>query len=131
MNDDSPRGTRMRGVSRRRFITGTGSLLGSAALTGQVAPAHAAAAASEAAVIEPGAHVPALVIGTGYGGSVAALRLAQAGVDVHMVEMGMAWDTPGSDGRIFANPHHRSCADGRERRVDAGRVWRVGPVFRR
>jgi cholesterol oxidase len=109
MNDDSPRGARMKGVSRRRFITGTGSLLGSAALAGQVVPAHAAPAA--AAVIEPGAHVPALVIGTGYGGSVAALRLAQAGVDVHMVEMGMAWDTPGPDGKIFANttsPDYRS-----------------------
>jgi hypothetical protein len=47
-----------------------------------------------------------LVIGTGYGGSVTALRLAQAGVDVHMVEMGMAWDTPGSDGKIFANMTH-------------------------
>ncbi|MFD9323396.1 GMC oxidoreductase [Streptomyces sp. NPDC060053] len=118
MNDDSPRGMRLRGVSRRRFITGTGSLLGSAALAGQVVPAHAAttataaaAAAAAAAVIEPGAHVPALVIGTGYGGSVAALRLAQAGVAVHMVEMGMAWDTPGSDGKIFANttsPDYRS-----------------------
>ncbi|MEU5700649.1 GMC oxidoreductase [Streptomyces aurantiacus] len=110
MNDDSPHGTRMRGVSRRRFIAGTGSLLGSAALAGQVVPAHAATATA-AAVIEPGAHVPALVIGTGYGGSVAALRLAQAGVDVHMVEMGMAWDTPGPDGKIFANttsPDHRS-----------------------
>ncbi|WP_314408783.1 GMC oxidoreductase [Streptomyces kroppenstedtii] len=110
MNDHSPRGTDLRGVSRRRFITGTGSFLGSAALAGQLTPAHAATATA-AAVIEPGAHVPALVIGTGYGGSVAALRLAQAGVDVHMVEMGMAWDTPGSDGKIFANttsPDHRS-----------------------
>ena len=53
----------------------------------------------------------ALVIGTGYGGSVAALRLAQAGVGVHMIEMGMAWDTPGSDGKIFCTttaPDHRS-----------------------
>ncbi|WP_327180829.1 GMC oxidoreductase [Streptomyces sp. NBC_01334] len=110
MNDDSPRGRRLRGVSRRRFITGTGSLLGSAALAGQVVPAHAATTAATA-VIEPGAHVPVLVIGTGYGGSVAALRLAQAGVDVHMIEMGMAWDTPGSDGKIFANttsPDYRS-----------------------
>lgn len=41
----------------------------------------------------------------------AALRLAQAGVDVHMVEMGMSWDTPGPDGRVFANttrPDYRS-----------------------
>lgn len=51
------------------------------------------------------------MIGSGYGGSVTALRLAQAGVDVHMVEMGTAWDTPGSDGKVFANttsPDYRS-----------------------
>ncbi|MFG2000894.1 GMC oxidoreductase [Spirillospora sp. NPDC048911] len=57
--------------------------------------------AAAAAPIGNGVHVPALVVGTGYGGSVAALRLAQAGVDVYMIEMGMAWDTPGSDGKIF------------------------------
>ncbi|SMF68367.1 cholesterol oxidase [Streptomyces sp. Amel2xC10] len=116
MNDNSPRETRQRGVSRRGFIAGTGSLLGSAALAGHTLPAHAATTATPAtatptAVIDPGAHVPVLVIGTGYGGSVAALRLAQAGVDVHMVEMGMAWDTPGPDGKIFANttsPDYRS-----------------------
>ncbi|MGW7427925.1 GMC oxidoreductase [Streptomyces sp. NPDC054861] len=61
--------------------------------------------------VPPGAHLPVLVIGTGYGGSVAALRLAQAGIAVHMVEMGMSWDTPGADGKIFANttkPDYRS-----------------------
>jgi cholesterol oxidase len=80
------------------------------ALTGH-ATAAPSATATAADVITPGAHVPALVIGTGYGGSVAALRLAQAGVDVHMIEMGMAWDTPGPDGKIFANttsPDQRS-----------------------
>jgi len=110
MHDDSPREGRPGGVSRRRFMTGTGSLFGSAALAGHMVPAHAVTAAP-ATVIEPGAHVPALVIGTGYGGSVTALRLAQAGVDVHMVEMGMAWDAPGPDGKIFANttsPDYRS-----------------------
>ncbi|WP_101789969.1 GMC oxidoreductase [Nonomuraea indica] len=94
------------GVSRRGFIAGTGSLLGAAALAGR-APAAQARTTS----ISSGAHVPALVIGTGYGGSVAALRLAQAGVDVHMIEMGRAWDTPGSDGKIFCNtrePDYRS-----------------------
>ncbi|WP_438289887.1 GMC oxidoreductase [Streptomyces sp. HUAS TT7] len=98
------------GVSRRRFIAGTGSILGAAALVGHGTAAHAATVA-QAAPIGDGAHVPVLVIGTGYGGSVAALRLAQAGVDVQMIEMGMAWDTPGSDGKIFCNttaPDYRS-----------------------
>ncbi|SDO63515.1 cholesterol oxidase [Lentzea jiangxiensis] len=95
----------LKGPSRRSFITGTSSIFGVAALGGVVPVAQAAASIADAAV------VPALVIGTGYGGSVAALRLAQAGVDVHMVEMGMAWDTPGADGKVFANtttPDQRS-----------------------
>ncbi|MFI1396013.1 GMC oxidoreductase [Streptomyces sp. NPDC020681] len=107
MSDSVKRGTGSDGVSRRRFIAGTGSILGAVALTGH----HTAAQAAATAVITPGAHVPVLVIGTGYGGSVAALRLAQAGVNVHMIEMGMAWDTPGSDGKIFCNtttPDYRS-----------------------
>ncbi|WP_431898423.1 GMC oxidoreductase [Nonomuraea sp. bgisy101] len=104
------RSTGPRDLSRRGFIAGTGSILGVAALTGRAGAARAQAVAS-APPIANGAHVPALVVGTGYGGSVAALRLAQAGVDVHMIEMGMAWDTPGPDGKIFCNtlePDHRS-----------------------
>ncbi|MBC2905325.1 GMC oxidoreductase [Streptomyces cupreus] len=92
-----------RGLSRRRFIGRTGSIIGAAALGAFDLP--------NAAALEPGAQVTALVIGTGYGGSVTALRLAQAGVDVHMVEMGMAWDSPGTDGKVFANtisPDYRS-----------------------
>ena len=83
-------------VSRRLFLAGTGSILASAALAGR-----AAAAPSQPAAITDGARVSALVIGSGYGGSVAALRLAQAGVDVHMVEMGKAWDTPGADASLY------------------------------
>ncbi|MGW3654971.1 GMC oxidoreductase [Streptomyces sp. NPDC005151] len=102
MSDSTMHNAGPKDVSRRRFITGTGSILGAVALAGHTTPAQAGVG-SAAAPIDSGAHVPALVIGTGYGGSVAALRLAQAGVDVHMIEMGMAWDTPGPDGRIFAN----------------------------
>ncbi|WP_374117397.1 GMC oxidoreductase [Streptomyces sp. RKAG293] len=104
------RGNGSGGVSRRRFIVGTGSILGAVTLSARVSAAQAAATPA-AAVIDNGAHVPVLVIGTGYGGSVAALRLAQAGVNVQMIEMGMAWDTPGSDGKIFCNttsPDNRS-----------------------
>ncbi|MYT19864.1 GMC family oxidoreductase, partial [Streptomyces sp. SID7760] len=114
MSDKALHKSGSEGISRRGFIAGTSSILGAAALAGQITPAQARAAASTEAAAGPidnGAHVPALVIGTGYGGSVAALRLAQAGVDVHMIEMGMAWDTPGSDGKIFCNtttPDQRS-----------------------
>ncbi len=89
------------GTTRRQLIVRTGSIIGAAAITGQVAASPARAAAN----------LPALVIGTGYGGAVAALRLAQAGIDVRMVEMGLPWDTPGTDGKIFANtrsPDYRS-----------------------
>lgn len=102
MNDNRKLGRGAAGVSRRGFIAGTGSILGVSALGGHAVAARVAATPA-AGSIDPGAHVPALVIGTGYGGSVAALRLAEAGVNVHMIEMGMAWDTPDSDGRIFAN----------------------------
>lgn len=102
MSDSAMHSNSSKGFSRRTFITGTGSILGVAALAGRAGAAQPTAAAS-AASIPSGAHVPALVIGTGYGGCVAALRLAQAGVDVHMIEMGMSWDTPGPDGKIFAN----------------------------
>ncbi|HVK28840.1 MAG TPA: GMC oxidoreductase [Nocardioides sp.] len=94
MSNSTPQSGRM---SRRGFLTSTGAALGIASVglpTLGAAPARAAA-------ISNGASVPALVIGTGYGGAVAALRLAQAGVPVEMVEMGMSWDTPGSDGKIF------------------------------
>ncbi|WP_183101192.1 GMC oxidoreductase [Nocardioides pelophilus] len=90
-------------LSRRTFLTGAGAAVGVAA----VGLPRTAAAAD----IPNGASVPVLVIGTGYGGAVTALRLAEAGVDVQMVEMGMAWDTPGADGKIFSTttaPDHRS-----------------------
>ncbi|RFC70039.1 GMC oxidoreductase [Streptomyces sp. AcE210] len=102
MSGSTTRAIGSRNVSRRTFIAGTGSILSAAALSAHAPAAHAATA-PVTAPIDSGAHVRALVVGTGYGGSVAALRLAQAGVDVHMIEMGMAWDTPGPDGKIFAN----------------------------
>ncbi len=45
----------------------------------------------------------ALIVGSGYGASVTALRLVQAGVRVTMLEMGRAWDKPGKDGKIFCS----------------------------
>ncbi|MBJ7478461.1 GMC oxidoreductase [Rhodococcus sp. (in: high G+C Gram-positive bacteria)] len=59
------------------------------------------AGAAPRRALNDGDRVPALVIGSGYGGAVAALRLTQAGIDTHMVEMGKSWTTPGSDGKVF------------------------------
>ncbi|MFD6967063.1 GMC oxidoreductase [Streptomyces sp. NPDC059979] len=108
MGDKPLSGNRSNGLSRRGFLGRTGSIIGAVALAGHITPAQAAAPPGP---IADGARVPVLVIGTGYGGSVAALRLAQAGVDVQMIEMGMSWDTPGSDGKIFpkvTTPDYRS-----------------------
>ncbi|AHH95612.1 GMC oxidoreductase [Kutzneria viridogrisea] len=41
-----------------------------------------------------GGFVPALVIGSGYGASVTALRLGEAGIDTLVLEMGRLWDGP-------------------------------------
>lgn len=94
-------------ISRRRFLIGTGSTLGALAFPSLATRAAAAAGTA----IASGDHVPALVIGSGYGGAVAALRLTQAGIRTHIVEMGQNWTTPGSNGKIFCdmlNPDGRS-----------------------
>lgn len=87
------------GVSRRGFMAATGVILGAA--TAGVLASKVPAQALPTKVLADGDKVPALVIGSGYGGSVAALRLAQAGIDVAIVEMGMSWTQPGSDGKVF------------------------------
>ncbi len=46
-------------------------------------------------------HYPAIVIGSGYGGGVSALRLGQAGVETLVLERGRLWDTPDADGKRF------------------------------
>ncbi len=64
-------------------------------LAAAVAESSAAATATE--------RVRALVVGTGYGGAVTALRLAERGIPVTMLEMGQLWNTPGADGKVFCN----------------------------
>ncbi|HEY2504010.1 MAG TPA: GMC oxidoreductase [Mycobacterium sp.] len=41
-------------------------------------------------------------MGSGYGGGVSALRLAQAGVETLILEKGRLWDTPDADGKRFS-----------------------------
>ncbi|RMI30524.1 GMC oxidoreductase [Nocardia stercoris] len=84
---------------RRGFLAATGVILGSAVLAKKASPANALPVGT----ITDGAQLPILVIGSGYGGAVAALRLAQAGQSVAIVEMGMSWSQPAPDGKIFCN----------------------------
>jgi len=60
--------------------------------------------AEDAYAAQSDEYVSNLVIGTGYGGAVTALRLAQQGQRVTMLEMGRLWNTPGKDGKIFCKP---------------------------
>lgn len=84
-------------LTRRRFIAASGLAVGAAALSSS----WVSAAASPRRALNTGDRVPALIIGSGYGGAVTALRLTQAGIPAHIVEMGRTWDTPGPDGKIF------------------------------
>ncbi|KUO13269.1 GMC oxidoreductase [Streptomyces sp. DSM 15324] len=58
------------------------------------------ARADEPAAVES---APAIVVGSGYGAAVAALRLGQAGIRTLVLEMGRLWNTAGADGKIFCN----------------------------
>lgn len=81
-----------------------------ALLAGATAAALVAATPRLARAAEP-VQVENLVIGTGYGGAVAAYRLANAGRRVLMLEMGKRWNTPGPDAKIFTRmlgADHRS-----------------------
>ena len=46
-----------------------------------------------AAVPRPPSYTPVIVIGTGFGGAISALRLAQAGVQTTLLERGFHWPT--------------------------------------
>lgn len=61
------------------------------------------------AIASPTARVA--IIGSGYGGAVAALRLAQKGIAVDLIEMGQDWDKTAPVGQVFSpmnNPDKRS-----------------------
>ncbi|MEO3972996.1 GMC oxidoreductase [Streptomyces sp. CAU 1734] len=88
-------------------------MLGTAALRTAAVLGFTRIGLSSAAAREPAAEsrAPAVVVGSGYGAAVAALRLGLAGVRTVVLEMGRLWDTPGTDGKLFCptiTPDHRS-----------------------
>ncbi|MFE7772355.1 GMC oxidoreductase [Streptomyces sp. NPDC057445] len=94
----------------RRHLLGLGALQTAAALgLTRITLTPARAAARPAGTADN--HTPALVIGSGYGAAVAALRLGEAGIRTLVLEMGRLWDTPGPDGKVFCTtsaPDRRS-----------------------
>ncbi|MGC0341413.1 cholesterol oxidase [Streptomyces sp. SLBN-8D4] len=91
----------------RRQILGMAALQ-TAATLGFTRVGLQSARADEPAAVES---APAIVVGSGYGASVAALRLGQAGIRTLVLEMGRLWNTAGPDGKVFcntANPDQRS-----------------------
>ncbi|GBE64644.1 cholesterol oxidase [Mycobacterium sp. MFM001] len=83
-------------LSRRHFL-GLGAM------------AAAAAAGAGAAEFQLSRHRPtvrphydAIVVGSGYGGGVSALRLGQAGVRTLILEKGRLWDARDEDGKRFS-----------------------------
>ncbi|OLL72684.1 putative cholesterol oxidase [Pseudonocardia sp. Ae168_Ps1] len=95
----------MRPTSRRGFLTG--ALLGAAALgaTGTATAAAPQLLRRDVTEIE----ARAVVIGSGLGGSIAAARLAEAGVPTLVLERGRRWPTPATDTfPTFLRPDRRS-----------------------
>ncbi|MFE1850716.1 GMC oxidoreductase [Streptomyces sp. NPDC002387] len=91
----------------RRHVLGMAALRTAAALGFTRIGLQSAGAAEPDAVDT----APAIVVGSGYGGAVAALRLGQAGIRTLVLEMGRLWNTPGPDGQVFCStraPDRRS-----------------------
>ncbi len=90
---------RLLGLAALRFAAGAG-------LATVAAPAWAAPRPRG-----PEDAYPAVVVGSGYGAAVAALRLGEAGVRTLVLEMGRLWNEAGPDGRVFCRmtaPDRRS-----------------------
>lgn len=81
-------------LSRRQFlrtagVIGTGALLSASGLS---------CTTREPAPAPPGGRRQALIIGSGFGGAITALRLVQQGIEVTLLEKGRRWPiTPRSD----------------------------------
>lgn len=82
-------------MKRRKFIKsmglGLGAIGASASMTGCQTFANTATT-SEPKPIRQAGHFSNIIVGSGYGGAVSALRLTEQGHKVLILEMGMRWD---------------------------------------
>ncbi|OBJ38052.1 cholesterol oxidase [Mycobacterium colombiense] len=82
--------------SRRHLLQGAAAIAAGAAGIG-----GAIELGSDRAATASRPHYRAIVVGSGYGGGVSALRLAEAGVETLILERGRLWDVPDADGKRF------------------------------
>lgn len=113
-------------TGRRRFLKGAAI----AALAGAAGPGPVAVAAGRRVGHIAEERRRAVVVGTGFGGAITALRLARAGVDVLLLERGIRWPVrPGAD--VFPRMFHQDrraswlTPGARLHRFPAGRVAAV------
>ena len=83
-------------LSRRRFLGAAAGIAVGALGAGAVELSRFAASTP----LRP--HYRAIVVGSGYGGGVSALRLGQAGIDTLILERGRWWNTADADGKRFS-----------------------------
>jgi cholesterol oxidase len=88
-------------VSRRRFLTGAAATA-AVGITTAAGLAQSAGPASAATVPVINQNRRVVIIGSGFGGSVTALRLAKAGIPVLLLERGIRWPT-GPDANTFSH----------------------------
>lgn len=87
----------MAGLTRRRFLGGVAGVAASTAGVGlltQLVDRNPRPTDRK--------HYPAIVVGSGYGGGVSALRLGEAGVETLILEKGRLWDAADDDGKRFS-----------------------------
>lgn len=92
-------------MKRRQFLNASAASVATAGTIGVAAPQDANALVSRpwihrwivpeifARVPRPPKHSKALVIGSGFGGAISALRLAEQGIQTTVLERGMRWPT--------------------------------------